>query len=47
MKKMIFTLVTMLTIAVSANAMSYEQARNEALFLTDKTRQPMRSTSTT
>jgi len=36
MKKMIFTLVTMLTIAVSANAMSYEQARNEALFLTDK-----------
>jgi len=36
MKKMMFTLVTMLTIAVSANAMSYEQARNEALFLTDK-----------
>ena len=36
MKKMLFTLVTMLTIAVSANAMSYEQARNEALFLTDK-----------
>lgn len=36
MKKMLFTLVTMLTIAASANAMSYEQARNEALFLTDK-----------
>ena len=36
MKKMLFTLVTMLTIAVSANAMSYEQARREALFLTDK-----------
>ena len=36
MKKMLFTLVSMLTIAVSANAMSYEQARNEALFLTDK-----------
>ena len=33
---MMFTLVAMLTIAVSANAMSYEQARNEALFLTDK-----------
>ena len=36
MKKMLFTLVTMLTIAVSANAMSYERARSEALFLTDK-----------
>jgi hypothetical protein len=33
---MIFTLVAMLTMAVSANAMSYERARNEALFLTDK-----------
>ncbi len=30
------TLVAMLTIAASGNAMSYEQARNEALFLTDK-----------
>ena len=29
-------LVAMLTIAASGNAMSYEQARNEALFLTDK-----------
>ena len=36
MKKMMFTLIAMLTIAVSASAMSYEQARNEALFLTDK-----------
>ena len=36
MKKMMFTLIAMLTIAVQANAMSYEQARNEALFLTDK-----------
>ena len=30
------TLFAMLTIAASANAMSYEQARQEALFLTDK-----------
>ena len=36
MKKIIFTLVMMLTTALSASAMSYEQARNEALFLTDK-----------
>ena len=36
MKKMLFTLVSLLTIAAAANAMSYEQARNEALFLTDK-----------
>ena len=36
MKKMMMTLVAMLTIAVQANAMSFEQARNEALFLTDK-----------
>ena len=36
MKKMLMTLMAMLTIAVSASAMSYEQARNEALFLTDK-----------
>jgi hypothetical protein len=36
MKKMIFTLVALLTMSVSVNAMSYEQARNEALFLTDK-----------
>ena len=36
MKKMIFALIMMLTSAVSASAMSYEQARNEALFLTDK-----------
>ena len=36
MKKMIFALMVMLTATVSASAMSYEQARNEALFLTDK-----------
>ena len=36
MKKMMMTLIAMLTIAISANAMSYEQARTEALFLTDK-----------
>ena len=36
MKKMFFALMMMLTATVSAHAMSYEQARNEALFLTDK-----------
>ena len=36
MKKMIIALVAMLTIAAGGHAMSYEQARNEALFLTDK-----------
>ena len=36
MKKLFFALTTMLTLSISANAMSYEQARNEALFLTDK-----------
>ena len=36
MKKMMMTLIAMLTFTVSASAMSYEQARNEALFLTDK-----------
>ncbi len=36
MRKMIFALVMMLTAVTSARAMSYEQARNEALFLTDK-----------
>ena len=36
MKKMFFALMTMLTISISVKAMSYEQARNEALFLTDK-----------
>lgn len=36
MKRTIMTIVAILTIAVSANAMSYEQARREALFLTDK-----------
>lgn len=36
MKKIILTLTVMLTSFVSANAMSYEQAREQALFLTDK-----------
>ena len=36
MKKMMIALFGMLTIAASGKAMSYEQARNEALFLTDK-----------
>ncbi len=36
MKKLILVLTALFTMTVSANAMSYEQARNEALFLTDK-----------
>ncbi len=36
MKKFILALVSMITIAVAAPAMSYEQARQQALFLTDK-----------
>ena len=36
MKKFIFSLSVLLTLALSANAMSYEQARQQALFLTDK-----------
>ena len=36
MKKFFLTLIALLTTAVSASAMTYEQARNEALFLTDK-----------
>ena len=36
MKKIMIALVAMLTMSVSTHAMSYEQARNEALFLTDK-----------
>lgn len=36
MKKIIFAFIIMLTSAVSAHAMSYEQARDQALFLTDK-----------
>ncbi len=35
MKKMIIALIALLTITVSASAMSYNQARDEALFLTD------------
>ena len=36
MKKLMMTLIALLTMSAAANAMSYEQARNEALFLTDK-----------
>lgn len=36
MKRILMTIITILTIAVSVKAMSYEQARREALFLTDK-----------
>ena len=36
MKKFILALVTLFTLTVSANAMNYEQARQQALFLTDK-----------
>jgi hypothetical protein len=36
MKKFILAFTALLTMAVSANAMSYEQARQQALFLTDK-----------
>lgn len=36
MKKFVFALIALFTMTVSASAMGYEQARNEALFLTDK-----------
>lgn len=36
MKKMIIALVALITLSVQASAMSYEQARQQALFLTDK-----------
>lgn len=36
MRRIILSIVAMLTISLSTNAMTYEQARNEALFLTDK-----------
>ncbi|RRD02744.1 hypothetical protein [Prevotella sp. OH937_COT-195] len=36
MKKIIIALTVLLTMAANADAMSYEQARREALFLTDK-----------
>lgn len=36
MKKMIFILTVMLTLSTTSQAMSYEDARREALFLTDK-----------
>ena len=36
MKKLVIMLTALITMTVSANAMSYEQARQQALFLTDK-----------
>ena len=36
MKKIMMTLIVLLSVAATGKAMSYEQARNEALFLTDK-----------
>ena len=36
MKKMMFTLIALLLMAAQASSMSYERARQEALFLTDK-----------
>ena len=36
MKKILFSLAVMLTTVLSASAMSYDQARDQALFLTDK-----------
>lgn len=36
MKKILLTLAALLTLSMSVSAMSYEQARREALFLTDK-----------
>ena len=36
MKKTLMAIVALVTFTASANAMSYEQARREALFLTDK-----------
>jgi len=36
MKRLILTMVVLLTVGVAANAMSYKSARDQALFLTDK-----------
>ena len=36
MKKLILSIMAMMTIALNANAMSFTQAQREALFLTDK-----------
>jgi len=36
MKRLILTMVALLTLTVAANAMSYKSARDQALFLTDK-----------
>ena len=36
MKRLITALTALITLATATNAMSYEQAREQALFLTDK-----------
>ena len=36
MKQIIMTLTALFALLLNSNAMSYEQARREALFLTDK-----------
>ncbi|MDP0699512.1 hypothetical protein, partial [Klebsiella pneumoniae] len=36
MKKLIISLVSLFALTSAANAVSYEQARHQALFLTDK-----------
>ena len=36
MKRLLIALTALLTFSVTTNAMSYEQARQQALFLTDK-----------
>ena len=36
MKRIILTMVAVMTLGVAANAMSYKSARNQAFFLTDK-----------
>ena len=36
MKKLLFTMAALLLLALPSSAMSYEQARQQALFLTDK-----------
>lgn len=36
MKKLLFTMAALLLLVLPSSAMSYEQARQQALFLTDK-----------
>lgn len=44
MKRFIFTLTAVITMALSAQAMSYRQARSEALILTDRMAHELRLT---